>query len=232
MPTEGGNRSEGPSITGRKAISSLRVRGVAGTAMTSTIVTVATVLVWYVLNITIVITNRALQTTGGLSTPMSLTLCHMIGSSIFANSAVMFCSTHFKLQSLSSYKQGLKVIFVEVPNANCCRTCCSSVYDCVDLTPCNPFFLSKILMLAGTFAVSIVCGVAALAYIPVSFKVHCLHSPLQLGFRLYPTCWSLHFFLEHVVTMRFSCAWRCVQRHLTAPAPSDRGGADCIACRK
>ena len=93
--------------------------------MTSMIVTVATVLVWYVLNITIVITNRALQTTGGLSTPVSLTLCHMIGSSIFANSAVMLCSAHFKLQSLSSYKQGLKVI-LEGPTASC-RICCSSM---------------------------------------------------------------------------------------------------------
>ena len=78
--------------------------------MSSLLVTVGTVLVWYVLNITIVMTNRALQTTGGLHTPVSLTLCHMIGSSIFANSAVMFCSTHFKLQSLSSFKQGLKVM--------------------------------------------------------------------------------------------------------------------------
>lgn len=94
-----------------------------------------TVLAWYALNITVIMTNRHLQTTGGLRAPVSLTLVHMIGCTIFSNSAVYLCGTHFTPQPLISRRQ-----------------------------------LVKVLVLTVTFALSIVCGVAALGYIPVSFK--------------------------------------------------------------
>jgi hypothetical protein len=54
-------------------------------------------------------TNRHLQTTGGLRAPVSLTLVHMIGCTIFSNSAVYLCGTHFTPQPLISRRQLVKV---------------------------------------------------------------------------------------------------------------------------
>uniref|UniRef100_A0A061R9V5 Solute carrier family 35 member e4 n=2 Tax=Tetraselmis sp. GSL018 TaxID=582737 RepID=A0A061R9V5_9CHLO len=94
-----------------------------------------TVAIWYALNISVVITNRQLQTTGGLRAPVSLTLLHMICSSVFANSAVYIFHGRFVKQRLNSPRQ-----------------------------------VFKVLLLTVTFTISILCGVAALGYIPVSFK--------------------------------------------------------------
>lgn len=63
----------------------------------------------YALNITVIMTNRFLQTTGGLRAPVSLTLMHMIGCTIFSNSAVYMCGANFTPQPLISKRQLMKV---------------------------------------------------------------------------------------------------------------------------
>mmetsp|Transcript_40226 Transcript_40226/g.113910 ORF Transcript_40226/g.113910 Transcript_40226/m.113910 type:complete len:337 (-) Transcript_40226:271-1281(-) len=68
--------------------------------------TVAVVCAWYFWSSAVIFTNRHLLTSG-LTAPISLTLIHMTGSSIFANGAVSFGG--FEKQYLQSRKQTLKV---------------------------------------------------------------------------------------------------------------------------
>lgn len=68
--------------------------------------TVVVVLFWYFWSSAVIFTNRHLLTSG-LTAPISLTLIHMIGSSIFANGAVYFAG--FEKQYLQSKKQTIKV---------------------------------------------------------------------------------------------------------------------------
>eukprot|EP00951_Prasinocladus_malaysianus_P005323 scaffold37817_cov48-Prasinocladus_malaysianus.AAC.2 len=69
--------------------------------------TVGAVLAWYFWSSAILFTNRHLLTSG-LTAPITLTLLHMLGSSIFSNGAVSFCG--FERQTLQSQKQLYKVL--------------------------------------------------------------------------------------------------------------------------
>ena len=69
--------------------------------------TVAVVGAWYFWSSAVIFTNRHLLTSG-LTAPISLTLIHMTGSSIFANGAVYIGG--FDRQYLQSRKQTIKVI--------------------------------------------------------------------------------------------------------------------------
>lgn len=94
--------------------------------------TTAAVVAWYFWSGAVLFTNRHLLTSG-LTAPISLTLIHMIGSSLFANGAVMLCG--YEKQYIQSRKQNIKVV-----------------------------------LLSATFGLSVVCGTAALKFIPVSFN--------------------------------------------------------------
>ena len=62
---------------------------------------------WYFWSCAVLFTNRHLLTSG-LTSPISLTVIHMAGSSIFANGAVTFAG--FEKQVLKSRKQTIKVL--------------------------------------------------------------------------------------------------------------------------
>mmetsp|Transcript_13331 Transcript_13331/g.31553 ORF Transcript_13331/g.31553 Transcript_13331/m.31553 type:complete len:339 (+) Transcript_13331:190-1206(+) len=94
--------------------------------------TISAVIGWYFWSSAVVFTNRHLLTSG-LTAPVSLTLLHMLGSSLFSNSMVMFCG--YDRQVLQSSRQTVKTV-----------------------------------LLSATFGLSVVCGTAALKFIPVSFN--------------------------------------------------------------
>lgn len=64
---------------------------------------------WYFWSCAVLFTNRHLLTTG-LTAPISLTLIHMVGSSLFANGAVMLAS--YEKQALQSKKQAYNVVLL------------------------------------------------------------------------------------------------------------------------
>ena len=93
---------------------------------------VATVVLWYLCNITVSLSNRYLLT-NGLRAPISLTCLHMLVTFSFSNFAIAFLG--FSKETIQSSKQFWKVVAQSI-----------------------------------TFGVSIVCGISALGYIPVSFN--------------------------------------------------------------
>eukprot|EP00192_Tetraselmis_astigmatica_P013304 CAMPEP_0117649944 /NCGR_PEP_ID=MMETSP0804-20121206/1269_1 /TAXON_ID=1074897 /ORGANISM="Tetraselmis astigmatica, Strain CCMP880" /LENGTH=332 /DNA_ID=CAMNT_0005455769 /DNA_START=264 /DNA_END=1262 /DNA_ORIENTATION=- len=80
-------------------------------SFTGLVTTVGAVVGWYFWSSAVVFSNRHLLTSG-LTAPISLTLLHMLGSSIFSNGAVYFGG--FERQYLQSRNQGIKVILLSL----------------------------------------------------------------------------------------------------------------------